>query len=138
MIHWRRKLIDAAKAAVTGTQLVGGAVFEWRGHAIEAKHKRWIVVIPRSESPTDDETTQDDQGVELALDFVAAARTPDGRDEVSLDLQEAIGRAPIAPLMRWTGTELSDPDVSGDGAVFEATHSYVIRYQHSFESPGTD
>lgn len=137
MIHWRRKLIDAAKAAVTGTPSVGGSVFEWRGHALEAKHKRWIVVIPRSEAPGDD-STQSEQDVVFSLDFVASGRDPEMRDQVSLEMQEAIERSPIAHLLLWTGTSLGDPDVSGDAAIFEATHSYNIRYSHPFESPGTD
>lgn len=137
MIHWRRKLIDAAKAAVLGTPTVGGAVFEFSGRAVPEKHKRWIAVIPRSESPADS-TGQEEQGVTLSLDFVAAARTAEHRDVVSLELQEALYRSPLADKLDWTGTTLSDPDVEGDASIYEAIHSYTLTYQHPFESPGTE
>lgn len=137
IVHLRRQFIDAAKAAVRGTALVGSSVFELTGRAIEPQHKRWIAVIPRSETPTDD-TSQSEQGVSFAFDFVAGARTGEMRDAVSLELQEAVARSPLFGAAEWTGTTLSDPDVEGNDHIFEAVHSYVIQYRHAYESPGTE
>jgi hypothetical protein len=137
IVHLRRQFIDAAKAAVRGTASVGSSVFEWNGRAIEGKHKRWIAVIPRSESPADD-TSQSEQSVTFAFDFVAGARTGEARDEVSLQMQAAIARSPLFSAAEWTGTTLSDPDVEGNDHIFEAVHSYTIQYRHAYESPGTE
>ena len=131
-MHLRRQKIDAVRALVSNLATTGSHVEEWAGYALASEWDAWVVVQSTGDERDDEADDQESIGVTQTIEILCGATRPDVRDQISLEVREAIARS--AEWMTWTGSTTPPPEI-GASAVFVATESFTVRWSHSEESP---
>ena len=132
MSHQRRTYIDRVLALVSNLPTTESRVEEWSGYALAEEWPSWVVVQSTGDARDDEADDQESIGVTQTIEILCGATRPDVRDQISLEVREAI--ACSGEWMTWTGSTTPPPEI-GASAVFVATESFTVRWSHPEESP---